>query len=308
MNSTAAAANGVVVLVGVGSREEHASCGTAENLMGFGRSLGRSRRLEPGEAPGVLGSHRIGKVTSIGERTSIRGASVLGSSTRCRFSRRDLRTAYAKELLDSLPRRFGAVVRARIERCFGRHSNADNPYAHALLLDSECVEDETPDASCSGHRVEAWRRSVRILESTPAQSFDAFIAFPTSSTAPNRDTPSACPPVRSDTRHRRTPSSLSAALRNRPGRSTTIKPNGIEVHLWGVVDVRCRARGRVRDRVWRFLRASPWHLASHRSPRAPSATAVTRRDLRGAEGHEERGYRPKTSRGSGCAAAAAPRA
>jgi hypothetical protein len=50
------------------------------------------------------------------------------------FSARTLRTVYARSLIESLPANFGAVMRRRMERCFGRHSNRRNPYARMLLL------------------------------------------------------------------------------------------------------------------------------------------------------------------------------
>jgi S-adenosylmethionine:diacylglycerol 3-amino-3-carboxypropyl transferase len=47
-----------------------------------------------------------------------------------------LRGAYSPSLLSCLPPRFGAVMRGRMQRCFARHPNRTNPYAHALLLGS----------------------------------------------------------------------------------------------------------------------------------------------------------------------------
>ncbi|MEO6773645.1 MAG: DUF3419 family protein [Kofleriaceae bacterium] len=50
------------------------------------------------------------------------------------FSVTALRTAYASPLLESLPPRLGAVMIARMARCFARHPNRTNPYVRALLL------------------------------------------------------------------------------------------------------------------------------------------------------------------------------
>ena len=47
-----------------------------------------------------------------------------------------LRGAYSPSLLACLPPRFSAVLRGRMLRCFARHPNRTNPYAHALLLGS----------------------------------------------------------------------------------------------------------------------------------------------------------------------------
>jgi len=50
------------------------------------------------------------------------------------MSRAVLRRVYAAEFLAFLPENFGSVVRARLERGFGLHANASNPYAAGLLL------------------------------------------------------------------------------------------------------------------------------------------------------------------------------
>ena len=50
------------------------------------------------------------------------------------FSVTALRAVYASPFLAFLPPRLGAVMRARMERCFARHPNRTNPYARALLL------------------------------------------------------------------------------------------------------------------------------------------------------------------------------
>ena len=50
------------------------------------------------------------------------------------LARSTLRMIYSSALLDCLPRRFGAVMRMRMERCFRLHPNRRNPYARMLLL------------------------------------------------------------------------------------------------------------------------------------------------------------------------------
>lgn len=82
-----------------------------------------------------------------------------------------LRAVYARSLLDFLPPRLGAVLRARMARCFARYPNRDNPYARALL------GGELPHAA-----VPAEAREVRLvhadaaafLAQQPAGSFDGF--------------------------------------------------------------------------------------------------------------------------------------
>ena len=81
-----------------------------------------------------------------------------------------LRAAYASPFLEALPPRFGQVMRARMQRCFGRHPNADNPFARALL------QGEFP-RSGGGTPSEgelACADAVDFLELCPPASFDAF--------------------------------------------------------------------------------------------------------------------------------------
>ena len=81
-----------------------------------------------------------------------------------------LRAAYASPFLEALPPRFGQVMRARMERCFGRHPNADNPFARALL------QGEFPrSGGGTPSEVElACADAADFLELCPPASFDAF--------------------------------------------------------------------------------------------------------------------------------------
>lgn len=78
---------------------------------------------------------------------------------------------YAAPFLASLPPRFGGVVRARMERCFGRHANRDNPYARALLL-GELPADPPPPEATAIRLVRA--DAAAFLEGEPEASFDGF--------------------------------------------------------------------------------------------------------------------------------------
>ncbi|TMQ16178.1 MAG: DUF3419 domain-containing protein [Deltaproteobacteria bacterium] len=86
------------------------------------------------------------------------------------FSVTALRAVYASPFLAFLPSRLGAVMRARLARCFARHANRTNPYARALLL-GELADDPPPGA---GSIELVHGDAAEYLESAPAASFDAF--------------------------------------------------------------------------------------------------------------------------------------
>jgi S-adenosylmethionine:diacylglycerol 3-amino-3-carboxypropyl transferase len=87
------------------------------------------------------------------------------------FSIAALRAVYASPFLAFLPSRLGAVMRARLGRCFARHANRSNPYARALLL-GELAEDPPPPRAGSIELVHG--DAAEWLETVPAGSFDAF--------------------------------------------------------------------------------------------------------------------------------------
>ena len=82
-----------------------------------------------------------------------------------------LRAVYASPFLDFLPQHLGAVMRARMERCFGRHPNRSNAYARALLLGE--LADEAPPATAKAIRL-VRADAAAYLEGEPAGGFDGF--------------------------------------------------------------------------------------------------------------------------------------
>ena len=81
-----------------------------------------------------------------------------------------LRRAYAAAFLEVLPPGFGRVIRSRMERCFGRHPNAGNPFARALLLG----EFPRPVATRSNDVELACSDAAEFLEQCQPGSFEAF--------------------------------------------------------------------------------------------------------------------------------------
>jgi S-adenosylmethionine:diacylglycerol 3-amino-3-carboxypropyl transferase len=87
------------------------------------------------------------------------------------FSAKTLRAFYARSLIDSLPANFGAVMRQRMEHCFGRHSNHHNPYARMLLLGEPVPDTFT---MCANRIRLATADAADFLERQAAGSFNAF--------------------------------------------------------------------------------------------------------------------------------------
>src|SRR5690606_2893138 len=82
-----------------------------------------------------------------------------------------LRAVYVFLFLDFLPRRFGRVMRVRMDRCFSTHANRDNPYARLLLLGEPTPAPIPPEAA----DIELGIGDVATyLEAQSAQSFDGF--------------------------------------------------------------------------------------------------------------------------------------
>ena len=87
------------------------------------------------------------------------------------LSLRALGAVYAPQLLDFLPPRFGAVMRSRMERCFARHPNRNNPYARALLLGEP--SGSPPPSTFNAIRL-VCADAAAYLESEAQAAFDGF--------------------------------------------------------------------------------------------------------------------------------------
>ncbi len=144
-----------------------------------------------------------------------------------------LRAVYASPFLDFLPPQLGAVMRARMERCFGRHANRSNPYARALLLGE--LADEAPPAAAKDVRL-VRADAAAYLEGEPAGSFDGFTL---SNILDGADASYERRLV--DAVKRAAAADAVAVLRSfrePPAALTTNRAADDRAMLWGVVDVR----------------------------------------------------------------------
>jgi len=143
--------------------------GTAERLMSLGRTLLPLAGWRPSRLRAFLDlEHPADQAACWRRHLDTRR---LRAALDILFSRPLLRAAYAAPLLACLPARFGAVVRARMERGFAAHPNRTNPYARALLLGELRDEPAPPDA---GRIRLVLADAAAYLETVPRGSFDGF--------------------------------------------------------------------------------------------------------------------------------------
>jgi S-adenosylmethionine:diacylglycerol 3-amino-3-carboxypropyl transferase len=143
--------------------------GTAERLMAFGRMLLPLAGWWPSRLRTFLDLGRPSEQAAYWRRHL--DTRRLRAALDTLLSRPLLRAAYAPPFLACLPPRFGAVVRARMERGFANHPNRTNPYARALLLGE--LRDEPAPREARRIRV-VHADAAACLESAPAGSFDGF--------------------------------------------------------------------------------------------------------------------------------------
>jgi S-adenosylmethionine:diacylglycerol 3-amino-3-carboxypropyl transferase len=143
--------------------------GAAERVMAFGRSFAPLAGWWPSRVRAFLDLEDPAEQTAYWRRylDTVRFRTALDGL----LSLTALRAVYASPFLGFLPPRLGAVMRARMERCFARHSNRANPYARALLLGEL---PDTPPPSEAKHIRLVHADAAAFLEREPAGSFDGF--------------------------------------------------------------------------------------------------------------------------------------
>ncbi len=148
------------------------------------------------------------------------------------LSRRVLPLLYDAAFLVGLPARFGAVLRARLERGFARHANRDNPYARGLLLGAL---PESPRPAPARPIELVCADAADFLERERAGSFEGF----TLSNILDGATEAYRARLRAAVRRAAAPGAV-AVLRSFGEPCGAARPNRAaedRAMLWGVVDV-----------------------------------------------------------------------
>ncbi|MGH7145069.1 MAG: DUF3419 family protein [Planctomycetota bacterium] len=143
--------------------------GSAERMMGMGRALapmlgwwpGRLRRFLDLADPAEQTTYWRRYLNTWRFRAAFDGLLSLSA----------LKAVYARELLAFMPRPLGPALRARLERCFARHPNRENPFARALFLGEMPPE---PPPAPAGNLEFVQADAAGYLETAPAGSFDGF--------------------------------------------------------------------------------------------------------------------------------------
>jgi hypothetical protein len=143
-----------------------------------------------------------------------------------------LRLAYTPQLLATLPCRFGAVLRKRLERGFARHLNTCNPYARALLLGETNQAPQRIASSVTFVEGDA----ASWLESSRPRQFDAFAL----SNILDGAEPAYRVRLARAVRHAATDEAVFVlrSFAEPPGELSTNQAERDRSLLWGVVDVR----------------------------------------------------------------------
>lgn len=147
-----------------------ATPGMAERVMAVGRALAplvgwapaRVRTFLDFDDVALQSAYWHRHLDTLRFRTAFDGLLSLGS----------LRRVYSSALLDCLPPRLGAVMRARMTRCFSRHPNRTNPFARALLSGELPPPEQYAAAARKIKLVHA--DAAAYLEAEPQGGFDGF--------------------------------------------------------------------------------------------------------------------------------------